>query len=157
MAVNKINFKTSIRLCVCIQNKWGLRAELQEENHLTFKLTPYTLTSVSIFSALYISFSTDKENLLYNQSFFGWWSFPLFSWSQQMIQPHCCKENLDAGHSQGLKVNYLLVTSIENLVSNNHYSVVLAISWLHIPTLRKGEYDKANQRLMRKKEWQVFS
>ena len=42
------------------------------------------------------------------------------------------------------RVNYLLVTSIENLVSNNHYSVVLAISWLHIPSLRKGEYDKAN-------------
>ena len=54
------------------------------------------------------------------------------------------------------RVNYLLVTSIENLVSNNHYSVVLAISWLHIPTLQKGEYAKANQRLMRKKRMTSF-
>ena len=50
---------------------------------MSFLLTLYNLTTVpySPFFSLYISFGTGKENLLSNQSFFGWWSFPLFSWS----------------------------------------------------------------------------
>ena len=45
------------------------------------KLTLHTLTSASIFSLLFSLYSlgTDKENLFNNQSFLGWWSFPLFS------------------------------------------------------------------------------
>ena len=30
---------------------------------------------------LFISFGADKENSFINQSFLGWWSFLLFSWS----------------------------------------------------------------------------
>ena len=50
---------------------------------MNFLLTLYNLTTVpySPFFSLYISFGAGKENLLSNQSFFGWWSFPLFSWS----------------------------------------------------------------------------
>ena len=37
------------------------------------------------------------------KSFFGWWSLPLFSWPQSVIQ-HCyCKEKLVFSHTQGLK------------------------------------------------------
>ena len=32
------------------------------------------------------------------KSVFGWWSFPLFSWPQCVIQGWYCKENLDASH-----------------------------------------------------------
>ena len=50
---------------------------------MNFLLTLYNLTTVpySPFFSLYISFGTGNENLFSNQSFFGWWSFPLFSWS----------------------------------------------------------------------------
>ena len=47
---------------------------------------------------LYISFCTEKENLFNNESFLGWETFLLFSWSQSY-----CKENSDAGHSNSLK------------------------------------------------------
>ena len=57
----------------------------------------------SPYSALYSSFSADEENLLNNHNFLGWWSFPLFFLSQWTIQQHYCKENLDVGHSWGLK------------------------------------------------------
>ena len=33
------------------------------------------------------------------QSFFSWWSFPLFSWHQCVIQQWYCHEKLDASHS----------------------------------------------------------
>ena len=50
---------------------------------MNFLLTLYNLTTVpySPFFSLYISFGTGNKNLFSNQSFFGWWSFPLFSWS----------------------------------------------------------------------------
>ena len=37
------------------------------------------------------------------QSFSGWWSSPLFSLPECLIQGWYCKEKLDAGHSKGLK------------------------------------------------------
>ena len=38
------------------------------------------------------------------KSFFSWWLFPLFWWSQCFIQGWYCKEKVDAGHSKGSKV-----------------------------------------------------
>ena len=52
---------------------------------------------------LYISFCTEKENLFNNESFLGWETFLLFSWSQWMMQQYYCKENSDGSHSNGLK------------------------------------------------------
>ena len=37
-----------------------------------------------------------------------WWSFPLFPWLGYVNQRWCSKENLDACHSEGLKVWWLL-------------------------------------------------
>ena len=50
---------------------------------MSFLLIIYNLTTVpySPFFSLYISFGAGNENLFSNQSLFGWWSFPLFSWS----------------------------------------------------------------------------
>ena len=43
------------------------------------------------------------KNVFNNQSFLGWWSFPLFSWLPWTIQQYESKEKLDTGHPQGLK------------------------------------------------------
>ena len=56
-----------------------------------------------------ISFSNDKENLFNNQSFLGWWSFPLFLRPLRLIQQYYYVEKLDAGQSE---------SSTENLYTN---------------------------------------
>ena len=39
-------------------------------------------------------------------SFFSWWSFPLFSWPSSVIQGWYCKEKLHASHSQGTRQSH---------------------------------------------------
>ena len=48
----------------------------------------------SPYSLLRIPFDTDKENSFNNQSFLGWWSFPLLSWIYQMTRQQKCMEKL---------------------------------------------------------------
>ena len=69
---------------------------------ITSILILYTLTSVCTFSKLFLN-SHERRILLTVNSFFSWWSFPLFSWPKCLIQGRYCKEIQDASHSEGLK------------------------------------------------------
>ena len=55
--------------------------------------------SLTLFCSWYNSNGFDKENLLNNQGFLSWWSFPLFSWPFCFIQGWYCKEKLDVSQS----------------------------------------------------------
>ena len=66
-------------------------------------LTPYTPTSVCIFSILFsihLPRCWQGELCLTIKSSFSLWSFLLFSWLICLIQLWCCKEKLTDGHSK---------------------------------------------------------
>ena len=71
--------------CVCLSTPSAAICKAcglaPKEEQLLKKLTLYLhhQYKYSSHSSLYISFSTDKENLFNNQSFLSWRSFPLFS------------------------------------------------------------------------------
>ena len=54
------------------------------EKLLSYPLHP-NISIYILYTSLYVSFGTFKENLFNNPNFLGGWSFSLFSWSQWMI------------------------------------------------------------------------
>ena len=70
--------------------------------HLSIKTTPYTLTSVCIFSLLFsIHFQRCSQGEFVQQQRATLVSGPLFMWTYCVIQGWYCKEEWDASHSQG--------------------------------------------------------
>ena len=72
-----------------------------------------TLTSLCLFSMVFsIHFLRcwKKEFFLTIKSFFNWWSFPLFSWPQCLIQVWYCKE---------ISIDYFLGFKLDSL----HFSI----------------------------------
>ena len=61
------------------------------------------LTNIGIHILCTFTEELTRRICLTIKSFFGWWSFPLFSWHRCVIQWWYCKEELDAYHSWGLK------------------------------------------------------
>ena len=73
---------------------------------IDFFLTLYSLTSVCIFSLLLFRHFIGLWQGEFSstiKSFFSWWSFPLFSWPQCLIEGWFCKKKLDVSDSKGLK------------------------------------------------------
>ena len=91
-------------VCVRIQRYLRIRVSI---NPLHPKISIHILHTV---------FSTFPKVLIRRfcrtiKSFCAWWSFPLFSWPQCLIQEWYCEEKLDASHSlglQGYKVSCIL-------------------------------------------------
>ena len=97
-------------------------------------LAIYTLTSICIFSilAMHMFYTFPKlparRICVTIQSFFGWWSFLLFSWPECLIQEWHYQEKLDTiptKRSKGYLVSYKLKSLDEVLFI--WYAVVLPI------------------------------
>ena len=92
---------------LCVKNFVLIRKVCSRKHFIFTSAIKPLQSNISIFILhtvhQYISFGTDKENLLNDQSFLSCWSFPLFTWTWWLIQQCYSKEELDPGHCWGLK------------------------------------------------------